>query len=40
MTLDGVHQIDVSLTVDPAPGHTPGHVALKLAFMPEFVVGG
>ena len=28
--LDGVHAIDDSLRVEPAPGHTPGHVLLKL----------
>ncbi len=29
--LDGVHAIDDALLVEPAPGHTPGHVLLKLA---------
>jgi glyoxylase-like metal-dependent hydrolase (beta-lactamase superfamily II) len=30
LLLDGDHQIDDSLLVEPAPGHTPGHVMLKL----------
>jgi glyoxylase-like metal-dependent hydrolase (beta-lactamase superfamily II) len=29
--LDGVHVIDDALLVEPAPGHTPGHVILKLS---------
>jgi glyoxylase-like metal-dependent hydrolase (beta-lactamase superfamily II) len=29
--LDGVHAIDDSLRIEPAPGHTPGHVVLKLS---------
>jgi glyoxylase-like metal-dependent hydrolase (beta-lactamase superfamily II) len=29
--LDGAHAIDDALLVEPAPGHTPGHVILKLA---------
>lgn len=29
--VDGDHAIDDSLTIVPAPGHTPGHVALWLA---------
>ncbi len=29
--IDGDHAIDDSLTIVPAPGHTPGHVALWLA---------
>jgi glyoxylase-like metal-dependent hydrolase (beta-lactamase superfamily II) len=28
--LDGVHEISGSLVVEPTPGHTPGHVILKL----------
>jgi glyoxylase-like metal-dependent hydrolase (beta-lactamase superfamily II) len=28
--LDGLHAIDGSLLVEPTPGHTPGHVILKL----------
>jgi glyoxylase-like metal-dependent hydrolase (beta-lactamase superfamily II) len=28
--LEGAHSIDDSLLVEPAPGHTPGHVILKL----------
>jgi glyoxylase-like metal-dependent hydrolase (beta-lactamase superfamily II) len=28
--LDGIHAIDDGLLVEPAPGHTPGHVVLKL----------
>ncbi|MGI4814300.1 MAG: MBL fold metallo-hydrolase [Janthinobacterium lividum] len=28
--LDGTHAIDDGLLVEPAPGHTPGHVILKL----------
>jgi glyoxylase-like metal-dependent hydrolase (beta-lactamase superfamily II) len=28
--LDGTHAIDDSMVVEPAPGHTPGHVVLKL----------
>lgn len=28
--LDGVHAIDDELHIEPAPGHTPGHVVLKL----------
>ena len=27
--IDGVHAIDDALTIEPAPGHTPGHVVLK-----------
>ena len=29
--VDGIHAIDDMLLVEPAPGHTPGHVLLKLA---------
>lgn len=29
--VDGLHAIDDTLLVEPAPGHTPGHVLLKLA---------
>jgi len=29
--IDGVHAIDDTMLVEPAPGHTPGHVVLKLA---------
>ena len=29
--VDGDHAIDDSLTIVPAPGHTPGHVAVWLA---------
>jgi glyoxylase-like metal-dependent hydrolase (beta-lactamase superfamily II) len=28
--LEGVHEISKALRVEPTPGHTPGHVALKL----------
>jgi glyoxylase-like metal-dependent hydrolase (beta-lactamase superfamily II) len=28
--VDGIHAIDDMLRVEPAPGHTPGHVLLKL----------
>jgi glyoxylase-like metal-dependent hydrolase (beta-lactamase superfamily II) len=28
--LDGTHVIDDAMLVEPAPGHTPGHVVLKL----------
>ena len=28
--LDGMHAIDDAMLVEPAPGHTPGHVILKL----------
>ena len=28
--LEGTHRIDDSLLIEPAPGHTPGHVVLKL----------
>jgi glyoxylase-like metal-dependent hydrolase (beta-lactamase superfamily II) len=28
--LDGLHEITSALRVEPAPGHTPGHVILKL----------
>jgi glyoxylase-like metal-dependent hydrolase (beta-lactamase superfamily II) len=28
--VDGIHQIDDKLLVEPAPGHTPGHILLKL----------
>ncbi|MCC6775432.1 MAG: MBL fold metallo-hydrolase [Hyphomicrobiales bacterium] len=31
MLIDGAHAIDDALRVEPAPGHTPGHVVLKLA---------
>ena len=31
MLLDGAHAIDDALLIEPAPGHTPGHVILKLA---------
>lgn len=30
LLLDGVHAIDDDLRVEPAPGHTPGHVVLAL----------
>jgi glyoxylase-like metal-dependent hydrolase (beta-lactamase superfamily II) len=29
--ISGAHAIDEHLTVDPAPGHSPGHVVFKLA---------
>jgi glyoxylase-like metal-dependent hydrolase (beta-lactamase superfamily II) len=29
--LDGTHAIDDRLLVEPAPGHTPGHIILKLS---------
>jgi glyoxylase-like metal-dependent hydrolase (beta-lactamase superfamily II) len=29
--LDGEHDIDDQLLVQPAPGHTPGHVVLRLS---------
>jgi glyoxylase-like metal-dependent hydrolase (beta-lactamase superfamily II) len=29
--LDGAHSIDDTMLIEPAPGHTPGHVVLKLA---------
>ncbi|HWA37924.1 MAG TPA: MBL fold metallo-hydrolase [Burkholderiales bacterium] len=29
--VDGAHAIDDMLLVEPAPGHTPGHILLKLA---------
>src|SRR5262249_45505516 len=29
--LDGAHAIEDQLLIEPAPGHTPGHVVLKLA---------
>ncbi|PXW25761.1 MBL fold metallo-hydrolase [Paraburkholderia caballeronis] len=29
--LDGAHAIDDKLLVEPAPGHTPGHIILKLS---------
>jgi glyoxylase-like metal-dependent hydrolase (beta-lactamase superfamily II) len=29
--VDGVHAIDDAMLIEPAPGHTPGHVVLKLA---------
>jgi glyoxylase-like metal-dependent hydrolase (beta-lactamase superfamily II) len=29
--LDGSHSIDERMLIEPAPGHTPGHVILKLA---------
>jgi glyoxylase-like metal-dependent hydrolase (beta-lactamase superfamily II) len=29
--VEGSHAIDDSLLIEPAPGHTPGHVVLKLA---------
>jgi glyoxylase-like metal-dependent hydrolase (beta-lactamase superfamily II) len=29
--IDGTHAIDDTLLVEPAPGHTPGHVVLRLA---------
>jgi glyoxylase-like metal-dependent hydrolase (beta-lactamase superfamily II) len=28
--LDGTHAIDDAMLIEPAPGHTPGHVVLKL----------
>jgi glyoxylase-like metal-dependent hydrolase (beta-lactamase superfamily II) len=29
--ISGGHAIDDSMTIEPAPGHTPGHVLMKLA---------
>jgi glyoxylase-like metal-dependent hydrolase (beta-lactamase superfamily II) len=29
--IDGAHAIDDTMLIEPAPGHTPGHVVLKLA---------
>jgi glyoxylase-like metal-dependent hydrolase (beta-lactamase superfamily II) len=29
--IDGAHAIDDAVLIEPAPGHTPGHVVLKLA---------
>jgi glyoxylase-like metal-dependent hydrolase (beta-lactamase superfamily II) len=29
--LDGAHAIDDALLIEPAPGHTPGHVVMKLS---------
>jgi len=29
--VDGAHAIDDAMLIEPAPGHTPGHVVLKLA---------
>ncbi len=29
--IDGVHAIDDGLRIEPSPGHTPGHVILKLS---------
>jgi glyoxylase-like metal-dependent hydrolase (beta-lactamase superfamily II) len=31
MPVDGDHAIDDSMTIYPTPGHTPGHVAMRLA---------
>jgi glyoxylase-like metal-dependent hydrolase (beta-lactamase superfamily II) len=31
MLLDGAHAIDDAMLIEPAPGHTPGHIVLKLA---------
>jgi glyoxylase-like metal-dependent hydrolase (beta-lactamase superfamily II) len=28
--VDGFHQVDGSLLIEPAPGHTPGHILLKV----------
>jgi glyoxylase-like metal-dependent hydrolase (beta-lactamase superfamily II) len=28
--VDGIHAIDESLRIEPAPGHTPGHILLKV----------
>ena len=28
--VDGTHSIDESLLIEPAPGHTPGHILLKV----------
>ena len=30
MLLDGTHAIDDAILIEPAPGHTPGHIVLKL----------
>jgi glyoxylase-like metal-dependent hydrolase (beta-lactamase superfamily II) len=30
MQIDGTHQLGDGLLIEPAPGHTPGHVTLKL----------
>jgi glyoxylase-like metal-dependent hydrolase (beta-lactamase superfamily II) len=29
--LDGAHAIDDALLIEPAPGHTPGHVVMRLS---------
>ncbi|HUZ74140.1 MAG TPA: MBL fold metallo-hydrolase [Stellaceae bacterium] len=29
--VDGAHALDDGITIEPAPGHTPGHVMLKIA---------
>jgi glyoxylase-like metal-dependent hydrolase (beta-lactamase superfamily II) len=31
LLVDGLHAIDDGLLLEPAPGHTPGHIVLKLA---------
>jgi glyoxylase-like metal-dependent hydrolase (beta-lactamase superfamily II) len=31
MVVDGTHQLGDGLLIEPAPGHTPGHVTLKLS---------
>lgn len=31
MVVDGVHELGDGLTIEPAPGHSPGHVLIKLA---------
>ena len=36
--LDGAHAIDDTMLIEPAPGHTPGHVILKLADRGEHAV--
>jgi glyoxylase-like metal-dependent hydrolase (beta-lactamase superfamily II) len=35
MLLDGAHAIDDAMLIEPAPGHTPGHIVLKLAYRGE-----
>lgn len=38
--VDGVHVIDENLTLQPAPGHSPGHLILKLSSAEEEVIFG